>query len=267
MIRDPGCTELLNAPVLVVDVGNTRVGIAIWQGQELKTPLSVPSDDEPAFEEAVRTHLAACPQERPAAVVISSVAPSVLDRVRASAGAALGRDPLIVGEMIPLPMDVAVEDAKSIGTDRACTAAAAYEKLKTACTVVDFGSAVTVDLVDDEGTLVGGAILPGLAMQLRSLHEYTGLLPKVTVGLPPLAYGRNTIEAMQTGVSRGVVGAVRALVEGYAKSLNCWPQVIATGGDVAFLAPQCDFLDILVSDLTLRGVGLAYSKYLEGMGG
>ena len=97
-----------------------------------------------------------------------------------------------------------------------CAAAAAYDKLQTGCIIVDFCSAVTVDLVEDEGTLVGGAILPGLKMQLRALHEYTAALTEVKPGLPETPYGRNTTEAMQTGVCRGVVGAVRALVEAYA---------------------------------------------------
>jgi len=150
--------------------------------------------------------------------------------------------------------------------DRVCAAAAAYDKIQQACAVVDFGTAVTVDLVDDEGTFIGGAILPGLKLQLRALHEHTAQLPTVDPAFPELPYGRDTIEAMQTGVCRGMAGAVRGLVEGYATHLNRWPQVIATGGDAALMAPYCDFLDNVVSDLTLRGAGLAYTKYLADAG-
>jgi len=88
----------------------------------------------------------------------------------------------------------------------------------------------------------------------------------VNPGFPELPYGRNTIEAIQNGVCRGLAGAVRGLVEAYARHLNRWPHVVASGGDVAFLAPHCDFLDTVVSDLTLRGVGLAYDKHLAEMG-
>ncbi|MEK6674413.1 MAG: type III pantothenate kinase, partial [Planctomycetota bacterium] len=131
---------------------------------------------------------------------------------------------------------------------------------------VDFGTAVTVDLVDDEGTLLGGAILPGLRMQFRALHSNTAQLPEVEPGFPESPYGRNTTEAIQTGVCRGLIGAVRGLVESYATSLNRWPQVVATGGDLEFLAPHCDFLDTMVTHLALRGVGLAYAKHLSAMG-
>ena len=80
---------------------------------------------------------------------------------------------LVVGDNLPLPIDLAVDDEQAIGVDRVCAAAAAYDELGSACTIIDFGTAVTVDLVDEEGTLLGGAILPGLRAQFRSLHEYT----------------------------------------------------------------------------------------------
>jgi len=84
--------------------------------------------------------------------------------------------------------------------------------------------------------------------------------------VPELPYGRSTVEAMQTGVCRGLAGAARWLVEGYATSLHRWPQVVATGGDLPLLAPYCDFVDTPVKDLTLRGIGLAYTKHLAAMG-
>ena len=94
--------------------------------------------------------------------------------------------------------------------------------------------------------------MPGLKMQLCALNEHTAVLPEVEPAMPELPYGRNTIEAMQAGVCRGLIGAVRALVEGYAASLNRWPQVIATGGDLKLIAPHCDFLDTLVELLERR---------------
>ncbi|MBI4716531.1 MAG: type III pantothenate kinase [Planctomycetes bacterium] len=255
-----------DAPVVVIDIGNTSTHLATWVDARVKTPLAVPQEDQGAFEARLLAHVQALPAGRSPAVVIGSVAPQVLERVRTYLLAALSLEALVVGEAIPLPMDVDVEDRRAIGVDRVCAAAAAYERLQTACTVVDFGTAVTVDLVDDAGTLLGGAILPGLLLQLRSLHEHTAQLPLATPGIPELPYGRNTLDAMRVGVCRGLAGAVRGIVEGYATSLKRWPQVVATGGDLSFLAPHCDFLDTLVQDLTLSGIGLAYNKYLAAHG-
>ncbi len=103
-------------------------------------------------------------------------------------------------------------------------------------------------------------------VQCRALHEHTACLPEVTATIPELPYGRDTTDAIRAGVCRGLTGAVRGLVEGYATSLNRWPHVVATGGGIELLAPLCDFVDSLVPDLTLRGVGLAYQKHLSEMG-
>jgi type III pantothenate kinase len=252
--------------IIVIDIGNTSTGIATWRKDELKTPLYTPTGDQQAFNDAFTAHADAIPARASSAVVIGSVVPPALEHIRDYASAARNRDPLVVGETIELPMDVDVADEKAIGVDRVCAAAAVYDRLQTACIIVDFGTAVTVDLVDDEGTFLGGAILPGLKAQLRCLHEHTAALPYVEPGLPELPYGRNTAEAMQTGVCRGLAGAVRALVEGYAVHLNRWPQVVATGGDLAFMGPHCDFLDTQVQHLTLRGIALAYVKHLRAKG-
>ncbi len=253
-------------PIIVIDIGNTTTSVATWHDGALKTPLKVLTDNPRAFEESYIAHAQSASPGRPAATVISSVVPDALERIRVYVLAQQEREALVVGETIPLPMEVGVKDKRAIGVDRVCEAAAAYGKLQSGCTVVTFGTAVTVDLVDDDGVLLGGAILPGLRMQLRALHKNTAALPEVNPGFPDLPYGRDTTEAIQNGVCRGLAGAVRGLVEAYATHLNRWPQVVATGGDVAFLAPHCDFLDTIVSDLTLRGVGLAYDKHLADQG-
>ena len=252
-----------HAPVLLIDIGNTTTTIATWQSDMVKTPLAAPTADEAAFAELLTAHLDAIDKRKPGAAVIASVVPKALERIRAIIAEKTEKQALVVGETVPLPLDVTVNDPRSVGTDRVCAAAAAFERLGTGCTIVDFGTAVTVDLVDDEGVMLGGAILPGLALQFRALHEHTAVLPLVSPGFPELPYGRDTVEAMQTGVCRGLAGAVRGLVEGYASHLNRWPQVLATGGDVSLMAPHCDFLDTLVEHLTLRGVGVAYRQHME----
>ena len=255
-----------DAPVLVVDVGNHSVKLGIWSQGSVKGRLSVATGDASAFDRALEAERQSFPRRLPPAVVIASVVPAVLEQLCSGPLTVFPRRPLVVGDSIPLPMDVGVDYPKAIGVDRVCAAAAAYERLRTACTVVDFGTAITVDLVDDDGVLMGGAILPGIEMQLRALHEHTAVLPHVAPDTCPFPYGRNTTEAIQTGVGRGVVGAVRAIVEGYATHLNRWPQVVATGGDLPAIAAQFDFLDTLTDGLTLSGIGLAYRRHLAAMG-
>lgn len=254
------------APAIVIGIGNTTTSIATWFEEQLKTPLSVPTKEEKAFGEALDAHLDAMPKGRVPTVIIGSVVPHVLSRIRSSIETMLGQNVLVIGEAVSLPMDVAVADRTALGVDRVCSAAAAYEQLNTSCVVVDFGTAVTVDLIDEDGTFLGGAILPGLHMQMQALHEHAAQLPGVQPGVPDLPYGRSTEQAIQVGVCRGLAGAVRGLVEGYATFLKRWPHVVATGGDLNLLAPLCDFIDSRVDRLALRGIGIAYRKHLRSLG-
>lgn len=255
-----------DAPVIVIDIGNTNTKVATWHTNELKTVLTVPTGDGTAFEEAYTAHRLATGKQHHAATVIGSVVPEALERIRKNVATIEGREPLVVGETLPFPIDLEVKDRKTVGVDRVCQAAAAFDRVQTGCTIVSFGTAVTIDLVNDEGAFLGGAILPGAAIQMKSLNEFTAALPLVEPGIPELPYGADTIEAIQTGVCRGLVGAVRGIVEGYATHLNHWPQVIATGGGAALLMPLCDFIDTWTTDLTLRGIGLAYTNHLAALG-
>ncbi len=250
------------APIVIIDIGNTSIHLATWHRDQVLGVLDMPRGDAAAFDQALAEHLDRGPAGAPIAVAVSSVVPEALERLRAAILERTGRDALVVGERIPLPVDLAIADKANVGRDRLCAAAAAYEKLQTSCTIINFGTAITVDLVDDDGIFQGGAILPGVRMQFRALHEFTAALPLVEPAFPDLAYGRDTAEAIQTGVCRGVAGAVRGIVEGYASQLNRWPQVLATGGDLELLLPSCDFIDTPVKHLVLRGVGVAYSKLI-----
>lgn len=261
MIRIPQVDP--DAPAIVINVGNSNITTATWFDEQVKTPLTSPSGSEAEFLKSFEAHLSGLPQKSPPPIVIASVVPRVLAWIRNHVSQRFDRDVLVIGEKIPFPIDLDVEDPSAIGVDRVCAAAAAFDKLKTACAIVDFGTAVTVNLVSDEGVLLGGAIFPGPRLQLAALHEHTAQLPSVPVVVPEALVGRNTAAAMQNGVCRGVAGAVRNLVESYATALNRWPQVVATGGDLEMMLPLCDFIDTPVAHLTLRGIGIAYQKYLN----
>lgn len=251
-----------DAPIVVIDVGNTRTSIAGWRLGQLLSPLSVATGNENEFATAYQAQIHALGDKGAAATVVSTVVPTAVEFVKCQVLARTNRDALVVGDALPLPMDIGVGDRTALGVDRVCAAAAAYDRIERGCTVVGFGTAITIDLVDDDGTFVGGAILPGIRMQLRALHEHTAQLPLVEPGFPEHAYGRDTREAIQTGVCRGIAGAVRGIIEGYATELNRWPQVVAAGGDAELMAPHCEFIDTFTTHLVLRGVGLAYRKHL-----
>ena len=246
--------------VVVIDIGNTSIAVGAWDDGQVSQVSRTPTWDGRAFAAAFDCICGSLHQGRPTAIVVGSVVPAALDRVVACVKETAGLDARIVGADVALPIDVDLQSPETVGVDRVCCAAAAFDRVRQACIVVDFGSAVTVDVVGDDGRFLGGAILPGARMQARALSEFAAKLPRAEVRFPSGPIGRDTISAIQSGICHGIVGAVRGIVEAVATDVGKWPQVVGTGGDLAMFTPHCDFLDSAVPDLCLMGIGLAWIR-------
>ncbi len=246
--------------LLVIDVGNTRVGLALWDESGLhdvrRESAHVYEDWRAAIEDLWRQSADA----RRRAVVIGSVSPRTAALVRDAVEELCDVEPLFVRDDLPLPLPLDIENADEVGVDRVCSAAAAFDRLRTACAVASFGTATTVDCVSQDGRFLGGAILPGVEMSCEALHDGTQQLPHVQAGQPSGPFGRNTHDAIVNGVIYGTVGALRELVERYATELGQWPQLVITGGNAELVRENANFVDNVVPDLCLMGIALAYRK-------
>jgi len=141
-----------------------------------------------------------------------------------------------LGEDLGLPLHHTLDDATTLGQDRALNAIGAFARAGQACVIVDAGTAITVDFIDGVGTFHGGMIAPGLNMMLRALHEQTAALPKIELADPGIergVYGKDTAHAMLLGVMTSARGLLHAAIDKYAEAYGAYPQVIATGGDAA----------------------------------
>ncbi len=257
IIQRPGAAP----SALLIDIGNTRVGVAAWYDGRLRPGHQLAYDRWAAEPQWLEQAWNGLPDVSSRNVVISSVSPPRLEEVaRRIADACEGARPVLIGRDIPAPIPANLPEPAKVGTDRLCSAAAAHRQAKRACVVASFGTALTVDLVSDDGVFMGGAILPGMALSARALHEHTALLPQVEVALPDEVWGTSTIEAIKVGIVCGLRGALRELVERYATRINKWPYVVLTGGDASMLAEEIDFADAVVPDLCLRGIAMAFEK-------
>jgi len=250
-------------PIVVLDVGNSSTSVGLWCDGAVTKQQSFPTDAVDDLRAELKTLVTSTDHGGFTDVAIASVVPAALDLLRTWIRNELNIEPLVVGEQIALPIDVAVKEPDAVGVDRVCCAAAAYERNKQACVIVDFGTAITVDAVDDNGLFMGGAILPGVHLQALSLHEHTATLPEVVPMKPDESIGRDTTEAIRSGILYGTAGAVRGIVETIATAMGRWPPAIATGGDAAWIAENCNIFDAVVPELCLQGVGLAYARRLE----
>ncbi len=258
--------------LIAIDIGNANIKVAFFLDDEEKTLETIDGSDK-KMSVALKDALINCWDQAPlvesakepvknCSVVACSVKPEWTELVGELVEDELGVKMLVIGKDVPLPIETALDDALAVGTDRLVSAAAAYSVVEDAVVVADFGTAVTIDLVDDNGVFMGGTISPGFDLSLAAMNTGTAKLPRVAMKRPEQVYGVNTDEAMRAGVYWSAVGLLETLCRKYAEQLGKWPQVVLTGGAASIIIDDCEFVDSHVSNLVLRGIMIAYKKYL-----
>jgi type III pantothenate kinase len=247
--------------LLVVNIGNTRLAIAAFASGELKFVKRIAHAQSADWTGAIAQAWEQIAGLDNPSIAGASVNPAVMESLEHAIVQATGKSVEWVGREIDLPINVLTEQPKETGVDRVLNIAAAYEQMGKACVVVDAGSAITIDCCDDTGAFLGGAILPGVGMQLDALHERTAKLPRVKFEPPQGPIGQNTQQAILHGVYYGIRGTVKELVEQYAMKLGNWPDIICTGGDANGLFAGWELIHAIAPDLTLYGIALAYTNH------
>jgi type III pantothenate kinase len=245
-------------PDVVVDVGNSRIKWGLCGEDRVAELVSLPPDDTKRWdhEHAERnlsssTHWA-----------ISGVNPTGLAKVadwikehRANL--------TLLSSFRDLPISVSVDLPEKVGIDRLLNAVAARHRVKRNISlfIIDAGTAVTVDWVDPSGAFRGGAILPGLRLMARSLHEHTALLPKLDVSQlsDPVLPGASTESAMKAGIFWAVAGGIKAVLGQLTACADAHQHraVFLTGGDAHLLEPVMDSGSIVWPQMTLEGIRLS----------
>ncbi|MCL2330005.1 MAG: type III pantothenate kinase [Phycisphaerae bacterium] len=262
------------ANLILISVGNTRVTMAAYVDDKraashsvaingssvaLNGPAAAISDVVTEIDRVWKS----LPASQSRAVVITSVNPPVCEAIRNACDERKIGPVLVIGQELDVPMATDVLEPEKVGTDRLCVAAAAFAKIKGACVVADFGTAVTIDLVADNGIFLGGTILPGMALSARALHEFTASLPLVDVGRPTEVLGKDTNSAIRNGIFSMMIGALREITERYATDIGKWPPLVVTGGDAEAIAAGCDFVDRVAPDLVLDGLVIAWQNAFQ----
>ena len=256
--------------IIAIDIGNTNIDIGLFTDDVEESIVSVPGDDTKKLTEVITSAWEKIPVlksskqgKRNGVIVASSVKPAWTKAIVKIAKNALDEKILLIGKDIPLPMELNVDKPDEVGTDRVVAAAAAFDVVEGAVLVADFGSAVTIDLVDDDGMFTGGAILPGFEISSQALAANTAQLPKIKVKKPRTPYGKNTKDAINAGLYYSAVGALEAISRQYAEAIGTWPQTIITGAAAKVIKDDCEFVDNYVTGLVVKGIVIAYKKYID----
>jgi type III pantothenate kinase len=167
---------------------------------------------------------------------------------------------LVVGPGTKTGMAIRYDNPREIGADRLVNAVAIRERFEGAAVCVDFGTATTFDVVSSSGEYMGGSLMTGIEISLEALSERGARLPKIELAPPKSVIGKNTIDAIRSGVVYGYAGAIDAILRRLYDELGERPQVIATGGLARLVVPYAEELDEVDDLLTLTGLRLLHEK-------
>ncbi len=254
--------------LLAVNVGNTETSLGVFRDRELAWRWRMATVPERTADELAvlfggfLEHQGLSFDRHLTGVVVSSVVPSATEALREMVRRYFGFSAVVVEAGVKTGIPVLVDNPREVGADRVVNALAAYTKYGGPAVVVDVGTATTFDAVSENGEYVGGAIAPGIRISARALYEQTARLVLVELSAPRTVIGKNTVEALQSGLVFGHAAMVDGVVERMAKELGD-PTVVVTGGLAPVILPEARTIDHHDPWLTLEGLRVIFEKNTE----
>ncbi len=253
----------MNSRLLAIAIGNSNVKVGVFQGADLIARWRAHTEaNQTADEYALllgdffaQAHLE--PDGWRGAALVSVVPP--LTTTFQELCRHLEVDLLVVGAGAKTGMPIRYDNPRGLGADRLVAAVGAKTRFGTPVIVIDFGTAITFNVVNRAGEFVGGAIAPGLNLAADALYHETAQLPRIDLVMPPHAIATNTVHAIQSGILIGYLGMVERMVRDIRAELG-EPQarVVATGGLAGLLASHSKLIDAVEPDLVLHGLAVIH---------
>ncbi|MFA5145142.1 MAG: type III pantothenate kinase [Candidatus Omnitrophota bacterium] len=241
--------------LLAIDIGNTNISFGIFKAMRIIKKFEIPTKYY-SLKKLKKKLLNANIDD----TLICSVVPKASKALKRDLEKLLGKQPLIIGKDIEVPIKNLYRKPEQVGQDRLVNAYAGVLLYKTPLIIIDFGTAVTFDVISKNKEYLGGMILPGLKASLEALAEKTALLPKIKLNKPKEFIGRDTQSSMLSGIIYGFSALTDELIKQIKKKIGRNTLAIGTGGNISLIGRHCKRLDGINADLTLTGLSLIYES-------
>jgi type III pantothenate kinase len=251
--------------LLAVDVGNTQTHFGTFAGDQLVEHWRFATVRDSTADElgaALRNLL----ELRGVGLadlensIVSSTVPQLAPEWEEMGRRYLAHDMLVVGPGLKTGMPIRIDNPHELGADRLVNAVAAHDRLGGPCVSVDFGTAITYDVVSAAGEYVGGIISPGVEISMEALTERGAKLPKIDLAKPRSLIGKSTVDAIRSGVVYGYAGQADGIIGRLRAVLGAETATIATGGLAEHIVPFADSIDEVDDLLTLKGLRILHER-------
>ena len=260
--------------IFTLDIGNTNIKTALFDGDRMVKYWRVSTNSTKTPDEygtRLRNWFAnegVSPADVEG-IAISSVVPTINFTIEHMCQNYFHLQPMVVAPGIKTGINIKYENPRELGSDRIANAVAAYTEYGGPCIYIDFGTATTFGVVDEEGSFLGGCICPGIKVASEALVSGTAKLPRFAIAKPDNVIGRTTLTNLQSGMYYGYVGLVSHIVHKIKQELGRKDaMVVATGGMAVLISEESKVIDKLDGLLTLKGLRLIYERNrMEGRDG
>lgn len=252
--------------VLVIDAGNTNITFGVYDKKKLVTTFRLMSKTQRTSDEygVLITELLVKNRVNTTDIdgaIIASVVPNIMHSLTGGIKRYITQKLIIVGAGIKTGIKIVTENPREIGPDRIVDAVAAYELYGGPVLVLDFGTATTYDLVDENGCFCAGITAPGIRISAKALWEDAARLPEIEIKKPASILAQETISSMQAGLVYGQIGQTEYIIKTVKKETGYDNlKVVATGGLGRIIACETDMIQEYSSALTLEGLRIIYEK-------
>lgn len=254
-----GCVQVMSTSLLAIDVGNTNICFGLYSDNKLLGCWRIGTHEQRTNDCYIKFVIDICASVdlnmgTLTGVVIASVVPKLLKKMKWLFQQTFPNTLVVVVEPPYVGINTTLDELSQVGADRIVNVMAANKLYPGPVVVIDFGTATKFDCIDKHQNFIGGAICPGLLISAEALFDKAARLNSVKIVPPSEVIGKNTVQAVRSGIYYGYVGLVEGILERLLSELDCYAFVVATGGLSSLICSSIKGISGINPNLTLEGL-------------